>query len=140
VDTSVDAFDADGVAKPGVAAGDEGKAVCIHAYIGTRVHKAESSGRKKHQGNVCRGRSRWRFQLIRGVTRCGIVVGRPVIALLGGIGVKSMEVHVERVTEFILLTGGGQGRGGGLVVLSVLCIDKDRLENTDLWLRFCGVV
>jgi hypothetical protein len=38
-----------------------------------------------------------------------------------------MESHVEHVPEFILLIEGGHGRRGGLVVLSVLYIDKHRL-------------
>jgi hypothetical protein len=56
VDVNVDAFaDVDGVAKPCVAAYDEGKRVGGHVDFGTRVHKAMCGGRKRHQGTARRG-------------------------------------------------------------------------------------
>jgi hypothetical protein len=52
----------------------------------------------------------------------------------------SIEIHVEHVLELKLLIGWGQGRVGGLVERYVLCVNKNRLENTDghrdLWVRF----
>jgi hypothetical protein len=57
----------------------------------------------------------------------------------------SIEIHVEHVLELINLPiGGGQGRVGGLVERYVLCVNKNRLDNTDvaqdLWLRFHAAV
>jgi hypothetical protein len=37
----------------------------------------------------------------------------------------STTVHVEHVSEFVLLMRGRRGRGGEMVVFFVLCVSKD---------------
>jgi hypothetical protein len=61
----------------------------------------------------------------------GIVAVWSVIVGLGAMCVMHMDVHVEHFSEFKLLFGGEHEREGGLVVLHVLCVSKNRLENTD---------
>jgi hypothetical protein len=48
LNVNIEAFDVDGVAEHGIISCVEGGTIGLHAYVGTCIHKAKSSGRMRH--------------------------------------------------------------------------------------------